>query len=231
MANKEKAKKSPDIFMTPGTLLRDAREKKGLKIKDVAERLHLKQEYITAIEEDDYSSFASLAYVRGYIGNYSKLLEAGDEILVAFDSLGLKQEKPVSIDTNALLFTSEKLRKRTHLVRWLSLLVFVVLIVLLAVLWQGKNKDNNIPKPLDNEVQQIVTPTAQPATSTEEITAAETTNTSNQAQTPATAPAVTNSTGTNAPVQATTPTSANTPAAPSVSGDATPITTAPGTSN
>ncbi len=163
MANKEKATKNPDIFITPGTLLRDAREKKDLKIKDVAERLHLKHEYITAIEEDDYSSFASLAYVRGYIGNYSKLLEAGDDVLKAFDNLGLKEEKQVNMNSNALLFTSEKLRKRTHLVRWLSLLVFVILVVVLAVLWQGKNKDNNIPKPLDNEVQQIVTPTDAPA--------------------------------------------------------------------
>ncbi len=166
MANKEKAKTSPDIFITLGALLRNAREKKGLKIDDVAEQLHLKQEYITAIEEDEYSSFASLAYVRGYIVNYSKVLEIGDEGLKIFDSLGLKDDKQVSMDSNSMLFSSEKLRKRTHLVRWLSLLVFVALIVLLAVLWQSKNKDNNIPKPLDNEVQQIVAPTVSQAATT-----------------------------------------------------------------
>jgi cytoskeletal protein RodZ len=56
---------------TVGELLREARTKKGLTIKQVNEVTKMSPEVIRALEEDDHSSFASDTYLKGFLKTYA----------------------------------------------------------------------------------------------------------------------------------------------------------------
>ena len=58
----------------PGTKLREARESKGLSVKDVAEATRIKVQIIENLEDDDYSRIAAPIYGKGFIKLYSEHL-------------------------------------------------------------------------------------------------------------------------------------------------------------
>ena len=70
----------------PGSLLRKAREEKGLTIDEMSAISNLTKQVIRGIEADDYEQLAGLSFVRGYLKLYSKKLGVDEvEILDLFD--------------------------------------------------------------------------------------------------------------------------------------------------
>src|SRR4051812_2871416 len=57
-----------------GEQLRQAREKQGLSITEVAERTKLRSDHVRALEEGNYDVFAAPVYVRGFVRSYAGLL-------------------------------------------------------------------------------------------------------------------------------------------------------------
>lgn len=77
-----------DAFTTPGTLLKAAREAKGMAARDAADQLHLMPDYVNILERDDYDALRSPAFARGYVKAYSKLLGLDEaEMLQLFDQI------------------------------------------------------------------------------------------------------------------------------------------------
>ena len=75
-----------DAFVTPGTLLKAAREKQELSTREVAERLHWMPGYVEIIERDDYQALLSPAFARGYVKAYGRLLALDEQqLLEIFD--------------------------------------------------------------------------------------------------------------------------------------------------
>ena len=73
-------------FVTPGTLLRGAREVQQLREREVAEQLNLMPGYVDILERDDYQSLRSPAFARGYVKAYGRLLGLDEaELLQTFD--------------------------------------------------------------------------------------------------------------------------------------------------
>ena len=60
----------------PGELLRTAREKSGLSKGDVATRLRMAVRQIEALEKADYNSLPSGTFLRGFVRNYAKAVQA-----------------------------------------------------------------------------------------------------------------------------------------------------------
>ena len=70
----------------PGSLLRKAREEKGLTIDEMSAISNLTKQVIRGVEADDYEQLAGLSFVRGYLKLYSKKLGVDEvEILDLFD--------------------------------------------------------------------------------------------------------------------------------------------------
>ena len=70
----------------PGSLLRQAREEKGLTIDEMSAISNLTKQVIRGIESDDYSELAGLSFVRGYLKLYAKKLGVNEsDILEPFD--------------------------------------------------------------------------------------------------------------------------------------------------
>ncbi|MEC8308888.1 MAG: RodZ domain-containing protein [Pseudomonadota bacterium] len=70
----------------PGSLLRQAREEKGLTIDEMSAISNLTKQTIRGIESDNYSELAGLSFVRGYLKLYAKKLGINEStVLEPFD--------------------------------------------------------------------------------------------------------------------------------------------------
>ena len=70
----------------PGSLLRQAREEKGLTIDEMSAISNLTKQVIRGIESDEYSELAGLSFVRGYLKLYAKKLGVNEaDIVEPFD--------------------------------------------------------------------------------------------------------------------------------------------------
>jgi cytoskeleton protein RodZ len=75
-----------DAFVTPGTLLKAAREAQELSTREVAERLNWMPGYVEIIERDDYQALLSPAFARAYVKAYGRLLAMDQQqLLETFD--------------------------------------------------------------------------------------------------------------------------------------------------
>ena len=74
--------KSSTDQRSPGAVLRVARESAGMSVEEVADKLHLLQSVVSALEKDCYDRIRGEAFVRGYLRNYARLLGVdADEVL------------------------------------------------------------------------------------------------------------------------------------------------------
>lgn len=62
-----------------GALLRKQREKRGLTIEDVAQRLKIMPRQLTALEEGDVEALPHMAYAKGFIRSYATFLGISKE--------------------------------------------------------------------------------------------------------------------------------------------------------
>lgn len=58
-----------------GGVLREARERMGMSVEDVAGRLKFAARQITALEEGNYDQLPEMAFVRGFVRSYAKLVQ------------------------------------------------------------------------------------------------------------------------------------------------------------
>ena len=67
------------VTASPGMLLRAARERIGLSIGDVATRLRMGVRQIDALERGDYAALPTGTFLRGFVRNYAKAVNADAE--------------------------------------------------------------------------------------------------------------------------------------------------------
>jgi cytoskeleton protein RodZ len=80
MVQEEQGNKA--VHPSPGELLKSAREASGLSIEQVAEKLHLLQSIVSALEQDCYDRIRGETFVRGYMRNYARLLGINSDEVV-----------------------------------------------------------------------------------------------------------------------------------------------------
>ena len=122
-----------EASLTPGALLKAAREAQGLPEKEVAERLHLMPGYISILERDEYEALRSPAFARGYVKAYGALLGLDEgRLLAAFDRL--RASRQVAVEPRA--DTRPPQLQRTGVGVVVSL-AFLLLLVVALWWWQG----------------------------------------------------------------------------------------------
>jgi cytoskeleton protein RodZ len=65
-----------------GKALREARERLGLSVNDVADRIKFAPKQIEWLEADDYARLPEAAFVRGFVRSYARLLELDSTNLI-----------------------------------------------------------------------------------------------------------------------------------------------------
>lgn len=80
-----------------GEVLKKRREELGLGIKEVAERIKIKAEYLSSIEEDRFEKLPVAVYTIGYIRCYAEYLQVDPEPILAIYSGHLSYPPPSTI--------------------------------------------------------------------------------------------------------------------------------------
>lgn len=65
-----------------GAILREARERMGMSVEEVAIRLKFAPRQIIALEEDNYGQLPQLAFVRGFVRSYARLMQINEAPLL-----------------------------------------------------------------------------------------------------------------------------------------------------
>lgn len=71
-------------MLSVGKLLRDARERKKISLREVEKQIKVREQFIHALEEDKWYIFTSRIYVTGILKNYSRFLGLDERKILAF---------------------------------------------------------------------------------------------------------------------------------------------------
>ncbi len=122
-----------------GERLRQAREARGLDPAVVAERLHLKQVLVLALEAEDWERLPARVFVRGYYRNYARLLELPEESLLReFDNLCPEGEECAGAPPVVAQGVHREIRSSHGLVRLVTWLVVISLAAAFLLWWRDR---------------------------------------------------------------------------------------------
>lgn len=124
---------------TIGQKLRRAREAKHLTIDEVAEQTKINQNFIVALESDDYQAFNEEFYIKQYIRTYARFLGLNSRTLIA-DIDEEEYEEKGEIHVSQLLFEQKKRATertqrqfKTMDILQKTFMVFVIVLMLIAI--------------------------------------------------------------------------------------------------
>lgn len=170
--------------ISPGAMLKAAREKQGLSREEVADQLHLRFTIIKDLEEDQYATDISATFTKGYLKLYSKLLGIDEEqVLAAYQQLGTQEKEPAKLQS-----FSQKVARQASDQRLMWVTYFVLILVLAGVIaWWIQQDDTSLSNFIDRNVS-AATQSNEAVNSAANTTAANTTAANNSAvnNTPAT---------------------------------------------
>ncbi|MBI5019598.1 helix-turn-helix domain-containing protein [Candidatus Gottesmanbacteria bacterium] len=69
---------------TVGSMLQEARLKKGVTPQGVEQAIKIREKYILAIEEDNFGALPSPSYAKGFVRNYAEYLGLPTDAVMAF---------------------------------------------------------------------------------------------------------------------------------------------------
>lgn len=127
---------APPAF-SPGAALREARERLGLSIDEVAGRTKLAPRQIEALEADDFAHLPEAAFVRGFVRSYAKLLQIDAAPLLA----ALPNAAPPGVPLEAKVlpdaeFPTDQSVHKPNLVWLIAALVVAILLAVFAWLFE-----------------------------------------------------------------------------------------------
>ncbi|MBA2660878.1 MAG: helix-turn-helix domain-containing protein [Bradymonadaceae bacterium] len=86
-------------MMTPGTMLREARESKGLTLADVAAITRIPKTMLGHLEHDRFEEYEAEVFVRGHLRNYARELRLDPEaILQSYERMTGKVMAPPKVE-------------------------------------------------------------------------------------------------------------------------------------
>ena len=83
-------------MFTVGDILRKTREKNNISLVDVEKNIKIREKYLKAIENNNWSMFSSKIYITGIIKNYSRFLKLDEKKVLAFFRRDYEKKDDVS---------------------------------------------------------------------------------------------------------------------------------------
>ncbi len=130
-----------------GAALREARTGLGLGVADVSNRLKFAPRQIEALEEDDFAHLPEMAFVRGFVRSYARLLQLDPVPLLAALPGAVVQAAPATASPQAEVAIPNKHSSRRPNIIWLVAGLAVAATLTLFVWLHGNEpKPSNAPK-------------------------------------------------------------------------------------
>ncbi len=137
MNNSEQPPVANSTEPSVGNILREAREQRGLALKDVAQQLNLKADILQSIESDEPDSSILPTFMRGYVRAYARFLKVPElPLLAKFEHTHQVKSAPVK---TMKTFSNRQAKQQTEArFMWLTYVIAAILLASLTVwLWQG----------------------------------------------------------------------------------------------
>lgn len=134
-----------------GTTLREARERLGLSITDVVNQTKLAPRQIEALEAEDYRNLPEMAFVRGFVRSYAKILQLDEQPLLAALPKTSAPTQPLMPDSVEAPFPDAYSPRRQNLV-WLAIALLLAVLVVAFAVWHfitppAKLKETQVEMP------------------------------------------------------------------------------------
>ena len=119
-----------------GDLLREAREKQGLSLKQIEEITRIRRVFLEALEEERFGDLPGDVYARGFIQTYARLLGLDPQrLLVAH------RASTATSPTSIPRVLDEPLLRRSPATLWAGVFLGLMVILVLALAgWYGYNR-------------------------------------------------------------------------------------------
>jgi cytoskeleton protein RodZ len=147
-----------------GTILREARERLGLSVNDVANRIKFAPKQIEWLEADDYVRLPEAAFVRGFVRSYARLVELDPVVLL--DGLPPSHVKAAAVEVKSVdvPMPSALSARRYNIV---LLATGLIIAVLVAIFERMNDRAPDQAEPaVKTVVQQIELPAAEGVSAT-----------------------------------------------------------------
>ena len=144
-----------------GITLREARERSGLSVADVAEQIKFAPRQIEALEAGDFQHLPEMTFVRGFVRSYAKILHLDAQPLLAAlpqTNVFPSQLAPASVEVP---FPSASSPHRQNLI-WLGMALLLSVLVVAFAVWHYTTPvaQPHIAQPM---VAQVETPVPLPS--------------------------------------------------------------------
>lgn len=139
-----------------GKALREARERAGLSVADMAHQIKFAPRQIEALEADDFQHLPEMAFVRGFVRSYAKILNLDAQPLLEalpHSNVSPLPLMPASVEVPYPVATSPQL----HNLIWLGAALLLSVLVVAFAVWHFTTP---ITQP---EVAQVEIPVALPS--------------------------------------------------------------------
>lgn len=154
---------------TLGSVLREAREAKGLDLREAAQQTRISVNYLKAIESEDFAKLPGEVFVKGFLKNYAKFLGLPEaEVMKRYgdtkvptpqeQAAAAKAERIRNADQGVGRYETVPQRRTLEPYLWGGVMLFAVVAVLLTVL-PGRRSDREHAEPVSS-----LTPTTAIAT-------------------------------------------------------------------
>ncbi len=160
----------PDVSAPAGYGARLARQRQsaGLSVTDVAASLRLHPNQVRAIEQEDLARLPALAYVRGFIRSYARVLNVDPAPLLIDLNTKLAPVRESVVDGMATDYAAARAAGRERMLpQWAIGIALVVLIALGLVGWQATQQPAPAPAPPEALPVSAAPPAPAPVLSTD----------------------------------------------------------------
>src|SRR5512135_1703437 len=157
-ANAGKEPAQQPAVLNVGMMLREARERLGLSVQDVAERIKFAPKQVEALEANDFAHLPQATFLRGFVRSYARMLHLDEAMLIAALPAELSRQVDTKPQTAEVVFPTMQSLRNVN-VMWLAGALGVALVLgLFVLLHDGERTD----KPTEVVVEPVPLPTSAP---------------------------------------------------------------------
>lgn len=127
-----------------GTLLKNMRQEKGLKIVEIAKKLCIRKQYLEAIEESNYAEVPPFPYGTGFIRSYADFLGLNSSNIVELYKEETTEKKPVIVNLT-------KTQTKSAMPNGIYVLASLIALGVLYGAWTMWNNGDDEIDPVSNE--------------------------------------------------------------------------------
>jgi cytoskeleton protein RodZ len=127
-SNSGKDDMSPKRELDVGLTLRQGRERLGMSVFDIAERIKFAPKQVEALEANDFAHLPEAAYLRGFVRSYARVLQLDEAALIAALPVELSRQVISRTRSVNVAFPTSMALQRINLT-WLAGALVIVLVL------------------------------------------------------------------------------------------------------